>query len=580
MGRLGALVPLLRPHRGRVALGLLAILGSASFGLAAPLVIGSAVDAFVSAASAGSIVRYALLLIGVTLVQGVFTFTQRLVLVSVSRDVEFEFRNDYFGSLARLPLGFFQRNRIGDLMARATNDLQAVRMVCGPAIMYSANTVFTGVGALYFMVRIHPLLTLVSLGTMPLVAIATQVIGQRVHLLFERVQEQFSSLSTKAQENLAGVRVVRAYARERAQEREFAELNREYVERNRSLVRWSAVSRPLLQLLVGVGFVAVLWFGGLLVTRGELTVGQFVSFNFFLSKLIWPMIAIGWVINQIQRGTASLNRLLEIVELEPEVRDEEPTQAMGEPRGALAFRDLEFTYPGAPKPVLSDITLEVPAGQTVAVVGRTGAGKSTLLSLIPRLMNPPEGTLLVDGVDVRRLRLAELRRAVGVVPQETFLFSASLRENVALALGGATDEQLREAVRLAGLEDDLADFPDGLDTLVGERGITLSGGQKQRVALARALLGDPKVLLLDDCFSAVDTRTEETILRNLEQVFASRTVVLVSHRVSTVRNADVVIVLEEGRVAARGSHAELVSIPGLYADLHRRQQLEEELAAV
>jgi len=580
MGRLAELLPLLKPHRARVALGLLAILGSAIFGLASPLVIGSAVDAFVRDASASTIVRYALLLVGVTLVQGLFTFTQRMVLVSVSRDVEFEFRNDYFASLSRLPLGFFQRSRIGDLMARATNDLQAVRMICGPAIMYSANTLFTGVGALVFMVRIHPLLTLISLGTMPLVVLATKIIGQRVHTLFERVQEQFSSLATKAQENLAGVRVVRAYAREQAQEREFAALNQEYVERNRRLVRWSAASRPLIQLLVGVGFVAVLWYGGLLVTQGALTVGEFVSFNFFLSKLIWPMIAIGWVINQIQRGSASLGRLLEIIELEPEVRDEEPTLELPQPRGAIAIRDLDFTYPGAPAASLHGIDLEIGAGQTVAIVGRTGSGKSTLLSLIPRLMNPPQGTLVVDGADVRRLRLAALRRLVGVVPQETFLFSASVRENVALALDGASDAQVREAVGLAGLEEDLAQFPDGLDTLVGERGITLSGGQKQRVALARALLGDPRILLLDDCFSAVDTRTEEKILRNLERVFESRTVLLVSHRVSTVRDADLIVVLEEGRITARGSHADLAARPGLYSDLHRRQQLEAELAAV
>ncbi len=580
MNDLRPLLALLRPHLARVCAGLLAILGSAGFGLAAPLVIGAAVDAFVSNVSSAALLRYALLLVGLTLAQGVLTFVQRMVLVSVSRDIEFDFRNDYFRSLSRLPLSFYQRSRTGDLMARATNDLHAVRLICGPAIMYSANTLFTGLGALFFMVRIHLPLTLVALGTMPLVALATKIIGQRVHVLFGRVQNQFAELATKAQENLAGVRVVRAYGRESVQEAEFAALNREYVDRNRELIRWSAASRPLIQLLVGVGFVVVLGYGGLLATRGVLTVGEFVAFNFFLGKLIWPMIAIGWVINLIQRGTASLARLLEIVELQPEIRDREPLVSVPSVRGEIELRDLGFAYPRAGHAALTGIDLSIAAGETVAIVGRTGAGKSTLLSLIPRLMNPEEGTLFVDGVDVRRWPLAELRAAVGVVPQETFLFSASLHTNLTLGREGATGDEVDRVVAVAGLDRDLADFPAGLDTLVGERGITLSGGQKQRVALARALLAEPRVLLLDDCFSAVDTNTEELILRNLQKVFEDKTVLLVSHRISTVRTADRIVVLDRGAVVAVGVHEQLVAQGGLYAELDERQRLEEELAAV
>ena len=580
MNRLRPLLPLLRPHRLRVAAGLGAILCSAALGLAAPLLIGAAVDAFLAEVTLATLVRYALLLIAVTAVQGVFSFAQRLLLVTVSRDVEYAFRQQYFLSLTRQPLTFFQQARVGDLMARATNDLQAVRMICGPAIMYSANTLFTGLGALFFMLRIHPGLTGAALVTMPLVALATQVIGQRVHTLFDRVQSQFADLSTSVQENLAGVRVVRAYAREEAQVEHFRELNREYVDRNRRLARWSAASRPLIQLLVGFGFVVALGGGGLLAVRGAISVGEFVSFNFFLGKLVWPMIAIGWVINLVQRGAASLARLREVAEREPEIREPAAPVAPRATAGEVEVIDLTFSFPAASRPVLSDVELRVAAGETVAFVGRTGAGKSTLLSLIPRLLDPEPGRVRVDGVDVREWSLEELRRRIGVVPQETFLFSTTVRENILMASPEATPEALEAAVRTAGLDDDVLTFPNGLETLVGERGITLSGGQKQRVALARALLSDPRILILDDCLSAVDTRTEERILSRLESVFATRTVLLVSHRISTVRQADRIVVLERGRVSAVGTHRELVEGGGLYADLDRRQRLEDELAAV
>jgi ATP-binding cassette, subfamily B, multidrug efflux pump len=578
--RLSYLWPYLRPHRRKLGLGLLAILASVLLGLVSPVLVGRAIDSVRQHASGASLLGYAGLVIGFSALQGVFSYLQRMLLVAMSRDVEFDLRNVYFEALEGQPPAFFQDRPTGDLMARATNDLQAVRLLCGPAIMYLTNTVITGISALILMARINVRLTLVPLLTTPFVALATNIFGTKIHIHFMRVQEKFAGVSTKVQESLAGARVVRAYAREEADQEEFRNVNEQYLEGNRRLAGWATAFHPLLQALVGVGFAAVLWYGGILVLRDRITIGEFVTFQLFLNKLIWPMIALGWVINMAQRGLASLARIRQVVDFQPAVRDEEPLFDPGAVLGDVSFRNLTFAYREGADAVLSGIDVQVAAGTTVAVVGRTGAGKSSLLALIPRLIDPPEGTLEVDSIDVRRLPLARLRSSIGMVPQETFLFSETIRENIAFGRPDASPEEVMEAARLAGLEPDLLSFPEGLDTLVGERGLTLSGGQKQRVALARALLRNPRILLLDDCLSAVDTQTEEQILHNLRLVFRGRTVFLVSHRISTVKDADQILVLDHGRIAERGTHPQLIAAGGLYAELHQRQLLEEELAAV
>lgn len=577
--RLKYLWPYLQPHRRKLAWGLVTVFVSSLLGLASPKLIGNAIDAIRHGTSYRSLLGYGGLIVGFSLFSGVFSYLQRMILVGMSRDIEYDLRNSYFAALERQAPSFFHQYPTGDLMARATNDLQAVRMLCGPAIMYMGNTLFVAIGALFFMTRISVSLMLIALAPMPLVVLSTTVVGRRIHALFTRVQGKFSDVTTKVQENLAGVRVVRAYAREAREEAEFNQVNELYLEGNRRLAALSTAFQPLLQGLVGLGFAAVLWYGGLLVIRSRISIGEYVTFHLYLGRLIWPMIAIGWVVNLTQRGTASLARIRNVLDTTPAIRDEEPLIDPGAILGEVSFRGLSFAYREG-VPVLSDIDLQVPAGRTVAVVGRTGSGKSTLLSLIPRLIDPPHGTLRVDGTEIRHLPLARLRAATGMVPQETFLFSATIHENIALGCPDATVEQVAEAARLAGLGPDLEAFPHGLDTIVGERGLTLSGGQKQRVTLARALLRSPSILLLDDCLSAVDTQTEEHILGNLRKVFRGRTVFLVSHRISTVKDADLILVLDQGRIVERGAHAQLITEGGLYAELHQRQLLEEELAAV
>lgn len=568
-----------RPYRTQLAVGIVCILASVISGLYIPKLVGQAVDQLRGNVTWAILTRLALTILGVSLVSGIFLFLQRRIIINMSRHVEYDLRRDFYAHLQRMPLSFFQEHRIGDLMARATNDLAAVRQLAGPMIMYTLQTVFVVVFILPLMLRISVRLTLLLFVTMPLVSLTVKYFGQQVHTRFEKIQEFFSQISARAQENFTGVRVVRAYAQEGAEIAVFNDLNREYAERNLSLVRIEAMMRPLLQFLIGLGYVLILWYGGSLAVRGSMSVGQFTEFSLYLTRLIWPLIALGYVVNLYQRGTASLKRMNAIFDTEPAIKDAPDVREQPQIKGRIEFRDLHFGYGESLPEVMRGIDLTIEAGQTVAFVGRTGTGKSTLMNLIPRLIDPPPGTVFVDGVDVREYPLAQLRSAVGYVPQETFLFSDALAENIAFGVEKAERAEVEWAAEIAGLSDDVRGFPEGFDTLVGERGITLSGGQKQRTAIARAVMRQPRILILDDALSSVDTFTEEKILAQLRGVMRERTSLIVSHRVSTVRDADLICVLDGGHIIERGTHDELLARGDEYAALYERQLLEEELAA-
>jgi ATP-binding cassette subfamily B protein len=589
------LLPYLARHRRRLLAGLGALLLTTGLSVLSPWVLRYAVDDLTGGLTRDKLLGYAGLLVAVVAVEGFFRYHMRMILIGVSREIEYELRGDLYLHLTRMPAAWYHHMRTGDLMSRATSDVSAVRMVLGPGIMYTASTFATAAGTIALMLTISPALLGLSLLPLVFVTVLVRYFGRRIHERFEAVQAQLSNLSALVQENLSGVRVVRAYVQEAHERARFEEANQEYLERNRRLIRMFGSLYPGIQLLMGTSAAFILWLGGRMVIAGAISLGEFVAFGAYLAMLHWPMIALGWVVNLFERGDASMGRLLEIMDSPPAIDDAEARPAPPI-RGHVRVSGLTFAYGDVP--VLHDVDLDVPAGSTVAIVGPTGSGKSTLVSLIPRMFEAPPGTVFVDGRDVRTLPLADLRRAVGYVAQETFLFSDTVRENIAFGLpsGGAHATPQDEASRLHGgepeaappdraewaagvarLARDVEGFPAGYETFVGERGITLSGGQKQRTALARALAVDPKILILDDALSAVDTETEEEILRGLRGVMATRTTFLVSHRVSTVKGADLIVVLKEGRIVERGTHAELVAGGGFYADLHRRQLLEEEM---
>jgi len=523
---------------------------------------------------------YAGLLLAIAVTKGLFQYLTRWVLIGISREIEFDLRNDLFTHLEGLSCSFYQRTRVGDIMARATNDLNAVRMLLGPAIMYSANTLVFSTAALAFMIAISPRLTLYAILPLPLVSILIQHFGRRIHERFERIQAMFSDISARAQENFSGARIIRAYAQEEAEIASFEAANQEYIRRSLKLVRLMGMLWPSLEFMLGAAVVLVLWLGGREVVLGRITVGSFVAYITYVAMLTWPIIALGWVINIFQRGNASMGRINEILRERPEITDEAVSER-GRRRpiqGEIEFRNLNFAYNGAP--VLHEVSLRIPAGSSLAVVGPTGSGKSTLVSLIPRIYDAAAGSVLLDGLPLPEYPLEKLRRSIGFVPQETFLFSDTVRENIAFGAEQATDEAVRRAAEAASLAPEIEGFPEKYATMVGERGITLSGGQKQRTAIARALIRDPRILVLDDALSSVDTHTEDQILEHLREIMAGRTTIFISHRVSTVRNADQIAVLHGGRIVEVGTHDELLARNGYYTDLYNKQLLEEELAQV
>jgi len=565
-------------HKGDLIWGVVFSIGTNLFALLIPYVLRYTIDGLQTVINKETLLLYALLIASISIMGGFFRYLMTRRIMGVAFQVEYELRNDLFTHLQKLSLSYFHKIKTGDIMARATNDLKAVRMLLGPGIRNLLNTIIMGTAAIALMLTIDYKLTLYSLIPLPVLTITVTIFSSRIFHRFKKVQEQFSSMSAGVQENLSGIRVVKAHAREENEKRKFKQLNQEYMNKNMSLVKIWGPFFPFIMLIFGIGMVIVLWLGGRLVITERISLGQLVQFNGYLMMLTWPMMALGWVINLVQRGSASMGRLLEILEQVPQIKDSEQTQDISVLEGEIEFKNVSFAYDE--KVILKNINLKIPKGITIGITGPIGSGKSTLVNLIPRLLELRQGSLTIDDMEIKTIPLKVLRKNIGYVPQETFLFSESLKENIVYGLEDFDEAKLRRAVSISALDDEIERFSQRYETPVGERGVTLSGGQKQRTAISRAIIREPKILILDDAFSSVDVHTEEKILRQLRRFRKRRTCILVAHRISTIHDADLIVVLKDGEIVEQGAHKQLVAKRGIYTNMYRQQRLREELEKI
>ncbi len=578
MHSLFELKPYILRYKKLIGLGILFILVSEFFYVIIPILIGRAVDSLKAGVTNEKLIWFALLILGSTLLSGIASFFIRQTIIVASRKIEYDMRNDFYRHVQGLHYLYFRDKKIGDIMAYATNDIPAVRNFLGPGIMYSIETIIEFVVILVIMFLMSFKLTLITLIPLPLISFLVYKVGKIVHEKYEDIQEHFGVITTAAQENISGIRVIKSYVRENYEIEKFKRLTLEYLVKNVKLVKIESLMYPLMILITGVSIILVIWYGGFQVIKGSMTLGQVTSFLIYLGYLIWPMIAFGWIVNLTQRASASMDRLLEVMRVESQIKDTHETDhSIREIKGKITFKDVWFKYPDSKNYVLKGINLEIDQGQTVGIVGYTGSGKTTLVNLIPRLFDPDRGEVLIDDVNIKKIPLKVLRESIGYVQQEVFLFSDTVKNNIRFGVDGVNDEKVIEVAKLAHIYDEVMDFPNKFDTIVGERGIMISGGQKQRLGLARALIKEPKILILDDSFSSVDAYTEEMILKNLREFRKGRTTIIISHRITAVKDADFIIVLDGGEILEKGTHEELLSLDGIYADLYQKQVLEEEL---
>ncbi len=578
MRSLFELKPYILRYRRLISLGILAILVSEFFYVIIPILIGRAVDGLRAGVTGEKLLWFSALVVGSTLLSGIASFFTRQTIIVASRKIEYDMRNDFYRHVQGLHYLYFRDKKVGDIMAYATNDIPSLRNFLGPGIMYSVETIIEFVVILMIMFSINIKLTLITLIPLPLISFLVYKVGKIVHERYEDIQEHFGVITTAAQENISGIRVTKAYVREDYEIEKFRKLNFEYLVKNLKLIKVQSLTYPLMILITGISIILVIWYGGYQVIKGVMTLGQVTSFLIYLGYLIWPMIAFGWIVNLTQRASASMDRLLEVLKVEPQIKDTNETDySIKSIKGDITFKNVWFKYPDSEDYVLRGINLEIKQGQTVGIVGYTGSGKTTLVNLIPRLFDPDKGEVLIDGVNVKKIPLKILRESIGYVQQEVFLFSDTVKNNIKFGVDGVSNDKIIEVSKLVHIYDEVMDFPNKFDTIIGERGITLSGGQKQRLGLARALIKDPKILILDDSFSSVDAYTEEVILKNLREFRRGRTTIIISHRVTAVKDADFIIVIDDGEIVEKGTHEELLNLGGIYADLYQKQILEEEL---